>query len=141
MINCPACNGKGTIDSVQFERRDPFAHRRFDDGMMQYIRSNHLFKRESCILCVEKHIGAAREYYREMLKAAGSGNSSGDAKISVELNHLSVIGQLALAMEEAEEYEELYELLKATERIYRYEHIEPNWSEIAIKILAVKESQ
>lgn len=141
MTPCPACNGKGTIDNAQFERRDPFARHRFEDGIMQYIRSNHLFKRESCLLCVEKHVGAAREYYREMLKAAGSGNSSGDAKISVELNHLSVIGQLTLAMEEAEDYTELFDLLKATERIYRYEHIEPNWSEIALKIIAVKESQ
>lgn len=138
MANCPTCAGKGKIK----DRSDADAvnHHRFGDELLSYLRRNPNFRRESCLLCVEKHISAAMAYQRELLKAQDSGTADGQGEINIYMNFLSVIGELNLAAEEAEEWQELYTMLKAVERTARYEHILPNYAYISAKILEVKKT-
>ena len=103
--------------------------------LMYYLKNNRVIRRDSCILCVQKHIGRAMEYYTEMLTAIGSGKPSGEAAIDVKLTHLSILGHLGCAIEEADEYTDLQEYLIAQERNYRYDGVEPNWKEIAALII------
>lgn len=141
MPNCPTCAGKGKIDNQEFAHRDPFMRHRFEDELMRYIRTNPTFRRESCFYCVEKHIGSAMQYHRELLTAQNSGAKDGQAEISIYKNYLSVVGELNLAAEEAEAWEELQTIIKACERTLRYDHIFPNWDNLLAEMLKVKESQ
>ncbi len=105
----------------------------FNDHITDFLRRNHITRRDSCILCVEKHIGYAKALYRELLTL------NRDVKGSIELNHIELIGELRAATEEAQEYAELFEFLLNTERKYRYEGIEPDWLAIANSITKIKE--
>jgi hypothetical protein len=75
------------------------------------------------------------EYYKEMLTAKNSGTATGEAAVSVMLNHLSVLGHLGCAIEESDDYRELQDALIEQERKYRYEGIEPDWRYIAALIV------
>ena len=124
--NCPVCGAKR-------EREQRMS--RFDSDILNYIRQNRLIKRDSCILCVQKHIGRAMEYYKEMLSAKGSGTADGDAAINVMLNHLAILGHLGCAIEESDDYADLQIAIIEQERQYRYEGIEPDWRYIAALIV------
>jgi hypothetical protein len=138
MTNCPTCSGKGKIENSDFDKRDNFMRHRFDDAVMQYIRSNPVFRRESCFYCVEKHIGSAMQYQREMMTAINSGTLSKQAEINIYQNFLSIVGELNLAAEESEQWEELHTMIKASERTLRYDHILPNWNVLMTEMLKVK---
>lgn len=140
MSNCPTCQGKGVIARSIPENEERIIRNRFNDDVMSYIRRNPNFRRESCLLCVEKHISAAMAYQRELFKAQDSGTVDGQGEINIYMNFLSVIGELNLAAEEAEEWQDLYTMLKAVERTARYEHILPNYAYISAKILEVKKT-
>lgn len=111
---------------------------RFEDELMRYIKSNPTFRRESCFYCVEKHIGSAMQYQREMMTAINSGTLSKQAEINIYQNYLSIVGEMNLAAEESEQWEELNAMIKASERSLRYDHILPNWSELFRNMLNVK---
>lgn len=136
--NCPTCAGRGTVNRAEFENRDHFMRHRFEDEIMRYIRSNPNFRRESCFMCVEKHVSAAMQYHAELRKAQNSGTSDGQAQISIYQNYLSILGELNLAAEEADQWDDLCTKLKACERTLRYDHVFPNWNDIMQEMLKVK---
>ncbi len=119
---CPTCGARRQMEH-------------FNDRIVDFLRQNHITRRDSCILCVEKHIGYAKALYRELLTL------NRDVKGSIELNHLEIIGELRAATEEAQEYAELFAFLLDTERQYRYEGLEPDWNAIANHILKIKEQE
>ncbi len=94
-------------------------------------RAHH---RNSCLLCVKKHVSAAKAYYREMLKAKDSGTGD-EAVIVMETNFMDIIGELLLAIEEASAYGPLMVLLISSERKLRYMLQEPDWEAIIKEIL------
>lgn len=124
--NCPVCGAKR-------ERERTMA--RFESDILDYLHRNRLVKRDSCILCVQKHIGRAMEYYKEMLTANGSGTAEGTAAVNVKLNHLSVLGHLGCAIEESDEFADLQAAIIKEERKYRYEGVEPDWIYLAALIV------
>lgn len=141
MANCPTCAGRGTINNTEFEKRDPFMRHRFEDEIMRYIRSNPTFSRESCLLCVQKHISSAMQYSSELRTAANSGTVDGKAKVDMFKTFLSICGELNLAAEESEQWEDLHAMLKALERSLRYEHILPNFDVVIQEILKIAEKE
>ena len=104
----------------------------FNFHIVEFLRENNITKRDSCIQCVEKHVGYARRLYFELLTL--NDKTSGSA----ELNHIDIIGELRAATEEASEYPELYEELLDAERGYRYEGKEPDWYTICEMIAGIK---
>lgn len=120
---CPVCGAA--------HQRSGFM-RDFDLQIIEFLRENNITKRDSCIVCVEKHFGYARRLFMESLTLTSS------AKGSIELNHIDIIGELRAATEEASEYAELYSALLNAEREYRYEGTEPDWQTIAELIYDVK---
>ncbi len=127
---CPSC-GAMRDRIYQMERHN--------DSFLEFIRQNQIVKRDSCILCVEKHLGKAKVLFEEMLTAKGKQDNA-DARIKVEINHLEVIGNLQAATDEAQEFIELWDYLLTAERAYRYEGIAPDWEKIAGLIIAVKDA-
>lgn len=123
---CPVCGARR-------ERERTMS--RFESDIVEYLRQQRVFKRDSCILCVQKHVGRAMEYYKEMLTAQGSGAADGTAAVNVKLNHLAVLGQLGCAFEEADDFSDLQTALLEQERKYRYEGIEPDWQYLAALIV------
>lgn len=123
---CPVCGAKR-------EREQRMS--RYEMDILDFIRSNRLVKRDSCLLCVEGHIGHAYKLFKEMMGAKGSGKSDGTAAINLKLNHLEIIGDLRCAADEAEEYTDLFGAIKQQERQYRYEGIEPDWQYLAALII------
>jgi hypothetical protein len=89
-------------------------------------------------MCVEKHVSAAMQYHAELRKAQNSGTADGQAQINIYQNYLSVCGELNLAAEEAEQWEDLHTMLQACERALRYDHIFPNWNTLLTEMLKVK---
>lgn len=110
------------------------AMRNFDLQIIEYLRENNITKRDSCIACVEKHFGYAKQLFAEALTLQNAPRGS------VELNHLEIIGELRAATEESSEYENLYFALLKAERDYRYEGTEPDWLAIAGLIAEVKDN-
>lgn len=123
---CPVCGARR-------EREQRMS--RFEHDILDFIRQNRLVKRDSCILCVQKHVGKAMEYYKEMLTAKDSGTSDGTAAVNVKLNHLAIIGELGCAIDESDEYADLQAAILKQERQYRYEGIEPDWNYLAALIV------
>jgi len=113
---CPTCAA---------ERHNTMRMRGFEQSILQHIREQRLVKRDSCIQCVEKHIGKALVLYKELLTATEKNN------VNVELNHLEIIGNLQAATDEAEQWPDLHDTIDAAERGYRYTGEEPNWTRIA----------
>lgn len=138
---CPTCSGRGNIENRDDRHDSHFMRRRFEDEIMRYIRTNPNFVRESCFYCVEKHIGSAMQYHRELQTALNSGTQDGQAEINIYKNYLSVVGELNLAAEEAEAWEDLQAIIKACERTLRYDHIFPNWNNLLAEMLKVKEGK
>lgn len=123
---CPVC-------SARRDREQRVA--RFEHDILEYLRNSRIIKRDSCILCVQKHVGRAMEYYNEMLTAKNSGKMDGTAEINVMMNHLAILGHLGCAIEESDDYSDLQRALLEQERSYRYEGIEPDWRYIAALII------
>lgn len=123
---CPVCGARRERERTM---------QRFEQDILEYIRSNRLIKRDSCILCVQKHVGRAMEYYNEMLTAKNSGKIDGTAEVNIMLNHLAILGHLGCAIEESDDYFDLQTALLEQERAYRYEGIEPDWRYIAALIV------
>lgn len=123
---CPVCGARRERERTM---------QRFEQDILEYIRSNRLIKRDSCILCVQKHVGRAMEYYAEMLTAKNSGKIDGTAEVNIMLNHLAILGHLGCAIEESDDYRELQDALIEQERKYRYEGIEPDWKYLAALIV------
>lgn len=113
---------------------------RYESELVELIRSGRLVKRDSCLACVRKHIGKAKVLVGE-LAAAGGDQSVADARIKVELNHLEIIGNLQAAADEAEAWPALYDAIRDAERRYRYDGIEPDWTQLAGLILAAGDNQ
>ncbi len=103
---------------------------RFEDEISRWLRETNASASDSCILCVEKHVGKALVLWDEMITAQGSGNKDGKASVHVYRNHVKIIGHLGNAVDESIEFTELHELLKSSERSYRYEGITPDWDKI-----------
>ncbi len=113
---CPHCGA----DRDKMERMMHF-HR----SIIEHLRDALLVKRDSCIQCVQKHIGKAMVLYKELLTATETNN------VNVELNHLEIIGNLQAGADEAQEWPELYEAIDLAEREYRYKGIGPDWGLLA----------
>lgn len=127
---CPICGARR-------ERERTMS--RFETDIIAYLRSNRIIRFDSCIICVQKHVGTAMQYYVEMLKAKDSGKADGSAKVDIKRNHLQVIGELNCAIDESAEYTDLHNALIAEERKYRYEGIEPDWDYIIALIVEYEE--
>lgn len=123
---CPVCGAKRDREQRMV---------RFEHDILEYLRNNRLVKRDSCILCVQKHVGRAMEYYNEMLTAKNSGKMDGTAEINVMMNHLAILGHLGCAIEESDDYSDLQTALLEQERSYRYEGVEPDWRYLAALIV------
>lgn len=123
---CPVCGARR-------EREQRMS--RFEMDILDFIRNNRLVKRDSCILCVQKHVGRAMEYYKELLTAKDSGTDDGTAAVNVKLNHLAIIGELGCAIDESDQYADLQAAIIEQERQYRYEGIEPDWEYLAALIV------
>lgn len=108
---CPTCNQT---------RLDAQRTAELDSDIMGWIRSSNAMQLDSCILCVEKHIGRAMVAYDELCSASNSGMSNGEAVINPYKARLLVIGHLGHAIEESYEYTELHDLLQDNERSFRY---------------------
>jgi hypothetical protein len=74
---CPTCGA---------DREAMGRMRSFEQSIVEHIRTQQLVLRDSCIQCVEKHLGKAMVLYKELLTAAETNN------VAVELNHLEIIG-------------------------------------------------
>lgn len=125
--SCPICGAAN-------RRSD--AMRDFDLQIIEFLRTNRITKRDSCIACVEKHFGYAKQLFAELISLKQSNGNP--ARGSVELNHIEIIGELRAATEESGDYAELYNALLEAERNYRYEGLEPDWLAIAAMIEDVK---
>lgn len=123
---CPICGARR-------EREQRMS--RFEHDIVHFLRTNRIVKRDSCIICVQKHIGKAMQYYNEMITAKGSGLADGTAAVNVKLNHLAIVGELGCAIDESDEYTELQNVIIEQERLYRYEGIEPDWKHLAALII------
>lgn len=123
---CPVCGARR-------EREQRMS--RFEHDILDFIRQNRLVKRDSCILCVQKHVGKAMEYYKEMITAKDSGKADGTAAVNIKLNHLAIIGELGCAIDEADEFSDLQTAIQDQERAYRYEGVEPDWEYLAALIV------
>lgn len=129
---CPVCGARR-------EREGRMRH--FEMDLLNYLRENRTIKRESCVLCVQKHVGRAKAYHKELMTAKNSGKTDGEAAVNIILNFLDVLGHLGCAIEECDEYPELQETITAQERQFRYEGVEPDWRAIAVEILAVEKNK
>ena len=131
--SCPVCGA--------LRERERFM-RRYEDELSMFLRRNNEVKRDSCIYCVEKHVGKAMVLLDELLSNrplhAEHGSAEYDARIKTELNHLGIIGNLQAATDEAEECPELHDTLLSAEREYRYHGIVPDWEKISGMIEEVK---
>lgn len=123
---CPVCGA--------LRERERFMQR-YEDELSMFLRRNNEVKRDSCIYCVEKHVGKAMVLLDELLSNrplhAEHGTAEYDARIKTELNHLGIIGNLQAATDEAEEWPVLYDTLLASEREYRYYGTIPDWEKIS----------
>ena len=129
---CPVCQARWKNERQM---------RRFNSEIIDFLNRNRMVKLDSCTICVKKHVARAMIYYEELLSASGSGTASGTAAVNVPMNHLKIIGHLGCAIEESEDFPELFELLLKSERDYRYEGICPDWETIAKKISDVEKLQ
>lgn len=129
--NCPVCQARKSREHIM---------NRFQDDILNTLRSVSVVSLDSCILCVQKHVSRAMTYYEEMLTAQDSGKEDGTAAVNIKINHLKVLGHLGCAIEESTEYTDLNKLLIDNERAYRYEALGPNWQQIAEEIIKVEES-
>lgn len=131
--SCPVCGA--LRDRERFMRR-------YEDELSMFLRRNNEVRRDSCIYCVEKHVGKAMVLLDELLSNrpihAEHGTAEYDARIKTELNHLGIIGNLQAATDEAEEWPELHDALLAAEREYRYHGTVPDWEAISEMIEEVK---
>ena len=122
---CPVC---------QSHWRNERQMQRFHSEIVDFLNRNRIVKLDSCTICIKKHVGRALAYYEELLTAAKSGTNSGEAKVNIPLVQLKIIGNLGCAVDESEDFPELFELLLQAERDYRYEGISPDWEMLARKI-------
>ena len=132
---CPVCGA--LRDRERFMRR-------YEDELSEFLRRNNEVKRDSCIYCVEKHVGKAMVLLDELLSNrplhAEHGTAEYDARIKTELNHIGILGNLQAATDEAEEWQELHDTLLSAEREYRYHGTVPDWEKISGLIKNVKEN-
>ena len=131
-----AQTGKCPICGAQHQRANIMS--KFESELLQMLRRNRIVKRDSCLLCVQKHIGRARVYYQELLSANNSGHPDGTAAVNIKLNHLAILGHLGCAIEECDNYTELQDEIIKFERQYRYEGLEPDWELIASMIVKIE---
>ena len=123
---CPNCGAE----------RDQIARMMsFERSIIEHLREQRLVKRDSCIQCVEKHIGKALVLYKELLTAEETNN------VNVELNHLEIIGNLQAAADEAQQWPKLHGVIDAAEREYRYKGTGPDWERIATIIAETTAAQ
>lgn len=123
---CPVCGAKRDRERVMS---------RFEADIVNHLRNQRFIRFDSCITCVQKHVGTAMQYHAELLKAIDSGKADGTARVDVKRNHLKVIGELNCAIDESAEYIDLQTALITAEREYRYEGIEPDWNAITALIV------
>lgn len=130
--NCPVCGAR--------KNREQIIHR-FENDIVQMLRSVSVVSLDSCISCVQKHISRAMTYYEELLTATNSGMADGTASVNTKISHLKVLGHLGCAIEESDDFTDLHQLLIDYERAYRYEGIGPDWKKLAEEIVKVEEAQ
>ena len=121
-----------TCQTCGTERKQMMYMHGFEQSIIQYLRDSRLVKRDSCIQCVEKHVGKALVLYKELLTASETNN------VNAKLNHLEIIGNLQAATDEAEQWQELHDAIDTAEREYRYKGNGPNWGEISGMIQVAK---
>ena len=121
-----------TCQTCGTDRKQMMYMHGFEQSIIQYLRDSRLVKRDSCIQCVEKHVGKALVLYKELLTASETNN------VNAKLNHLEIIGNLQAATDEAEQWQELHDAIDTAEREYRYKGNGPNWGEISGMIQVAK---
>lgn len=114
---------------------------RLETDAVRWLRETNAAAADSCVWCVEKHIGKAMVLWDEITTSGESGMEDGTAVVNVYRNHILVIGNLGAAVDESVEYGELHELLKKTERMYRYYGTAPDWKKILELLETVKGGQ
>lgn len=126
---CPVCNASR-------ERR--YLMGNLEDQIITWLRDNNVTPFDSCILCVEKHVGRAVILWEELLSAKQSGTEDGTARVNIYKNHIKILGHLGNAYDESADYSELHDFLKIAERNYRYEGTAPDWPTLLALMEAVK---
>ena len=121
-----------TCQTCGTDRKQMMYMHGFEQSIIQYLRDSRFVKRDSCIQCVEKHVGKALVLYKELLTASETNN------VNAKLNHLEIIGNLQAATDEAEQWQELHDAIDTAEREYRYKGNGPNWGEISGMIQVAK---
>ncbi len=129
---CPTCSQA---------RLDAQNTRELDAEVTNWIRNSNSTQLDSCILCVEKHIGRAMVAYDELCSSDNSGTTTGDAAINPYKSRILVIGHLGHAIEESYEYTALHSLLQSDERAFRYSCKAPQWAKIVKMIEEEKKNQ
>jgi hypothetical protein len=129
---CPSC-GQARLDAQNTME--------LDREVTNWIRNSNSTQLDSCILCVEKHIGRAMVAYDELCSSDNSGTAAGDAAINPYKARILVIGHLGHAIEESYEYAELHSLLQSDERAFRYSCKVPQWAKIVKLIEEEKKNQ
>lgn len=130
---CPVCGAR--------TRQQGHRMAVIEDEIIRWIRDNNITATDSCIFCVEKHVGRALVLWEESLSAQDSGTETGESRVNLYLNHVKIIGHLGNAYDESADYPELHELLKKAERWYRYSGTVPPWDEILNAMKKVKDEQ
>ena len=129
---CPSC-GQTRLDAQNTME--------LDREVTNWIRNSNATQLDSCILCVEKHVGRAMVAYDELCSSDNSGTTTGDASINPYKARILVIGHLGHAIEESYEYTELHSLLHSDERAFRYSCKVPQWAKIVKLIEDEKKNQ
>ena len=129
---CPSC-GQTRLDA-----QNTMA---LDHEVTNWIRNSNSTQLDSCILCVEKHVGRAMVAYDELCSSDNSGTTTGDAAINPYKARILVIGHLGHAIEESYEYTALHSLLQSDERAFRYSCKVPQWAKIVKLIEDEKKNQ
>lgn len=129
---CPTCSQT---------RLDAQNTMELDREVTNWIRNSNSTQLDSCILCVEKHVGRAMVAYDELCSSDNSGTTTGNATINPYKSRILVIGHLGHAIEESYEYTALHSLLQSDERAFRYSCKVPQWAKIVKLIEDEKKNQ
>lgn len=128
---CPVCGARTRQQGMRMQI--------IEDEIIRWLRENNVTATDSCIFCVEKHVGRALILWEESLSAQDSGTAEGVGRVNTYLNHIKIIGHLGNAYDESADYPELHEVLKKAERQYRYSGTVPPWADILTELKKVKE--
>lgn len=131
---CPTC-GQNSMRMAAFENQ-------ISTYLME--QNPNALAADSCILCVEKHIGDAMTLTKELMTASNSGtlkNGQITSSVNAYRNHVEIIGNLCEAAKESVKWTKLHDAILKAERQYRYNGVIPEWDVILAVMSEVRRSE